>query len=124
VDKLRVREIVQEIWDDVPRDQAWVRLDTDPDGTALMGNREGLLRLGAEVLAASDSPTDPSYLFKETGPNWIESIFVSYEDRPSPPTRTRPFLNKLGGVGCLALLVMAVVCAAVGFFTLAKMLFR
>jgi hypothetical protein len=51
----RLQQIVQEIWDEIPRDSGRLFFDGDRDYPGLVGNREGLIRLAAELLWAAQT---------------------------------------------------------------------
>ena len=122
----QLQEFVQQIWDTTSRDAASVRIGGYDDELELIGNRAGLLRLAGELLsAATYAGTDPAYLFKFTAasPLCITKITVDETPPDPPPLKTAwsRFGNRLGAFGCLAVLVVAGVCAMVGLYTILKL---
>jgi len=116
----RLQQIVQEIWDEIPRDSGRLVFDGDRDYPGLVGNRDGLIRLAGELLWAAQTQVGypgqgVAYLFTS------QSVLVPYirhaeiEDRPRRPPAWKSNLAK---AGCLVLLLALGVCVVVGFFTL------
>ena len=122
MDTDRLRQFVQEVRDSTSPDDAFVRISGDDEEIDISGNRAGLLRLAAELVAVLSGPVDPAYLFKHAPTALIKNISV--EDKPPEPPKPEPQSprpwNKALGCGCATLIAVIVFCALVGFGRLIK----
>ena len=129
--------IAQQIWDETPKEDAYVWLIEDNDHSdeyddrpadaplRLEGNRTGLLRLAAELLTAvASGGSTAGYMF-HSKPS-ISSIYRTTTTEP-PKFNAAPQPGRLARAtaitGCLTVLAIAVACMIVGFFTILKMIF-
>jgi hypothetical protein len=123
----RLQQIIDEIWNDIPRDAGKVEFDRDRDHPGLNGNREGLIRLASELLLAAKQRVaypglNIEYLFARYS-NLVPSIRCV--EVPQVPVRQRPgWQSALGKLGCLIVGVGAVICTIIGLVTLLRAVFR
>jgi hypothetical protein len=117
----RLQQIVEEIWDEIPRDSGRLLFDGDRDYPGLVGNRDGLIRLAGELLWSAKAQMEypgqnVAYLFTS------QSVLVPYirhaEIEDSRPRQPSEWKSNLAKAGCLILLLALGVCVVVGFFTL------
>ena len=123
----RLQQIIDEIWNDIPRDAGKVEFDRDRDHPGLNGNREGLIRLAGELLLAAKQRVgypglNIEYLFAPYS-NLVPSIRCV--EIPQGPARQRPgWQNALGKLGCLIVGLGVAICTIVGLVTLLRGLLR
>lgn len=109
----RLQQIIDEIWNDIPRDAGKVEFDRDRDHPGLNGNREGLIRLASELLLAAKQRVgypglDIEYLF---APHFEFGPSIRCVEIPQVPVRQRRgWRSALGKLGCLIVGVAAVIC--------------
>ncbi len=117
----RLQQIIDEIWNDIPRDAGKLQFDKDPDYPGLNGNREGLIRLAGELLLAAKQRVgypglDTGYLFASHS---RRTTYIRCVEIPQVPVRQRPsWQSALGKLGCLIVGVGLVICTIVGFVTI------
>jgi hypothetical protein len=130
MENAQIREIVEQIMDNTSRDDAIVRIGGYDEELELIGSRNGILRLAAELLTATYADASPAHLFEQAKthpapcPVLIKSIVIEQTppEPPAPQSWRLRWRDKMAKLGCLALLAALAVCAIVGLFTLLKLL--
>ena len=124
----RLQQIIDEIWNDIPRDAGKVQFDDDRDHPGLNGNQEGLIRLAGELLLAAKQRVgypglDVGYLFSRDSA-WVPNIRCV--EIPRSPARQRPpeWKIALTKFGCLIVGLGVAICTIVGLVTLLRGVLR
>ena len=104
--------------------------DSDDQEFEIVGNRQGYLRGGIEMLRAAIAPLGPDDSFLPNNINYLiqskRSFFVKRLVRTEnvesalPTPRTSTWKSKVAGAGCLILLIFLVICAFVGLGTIGR----
>ena len=130
MDTEELKSFVQSIWDNTPRNGAYVRFEEWDEELNLAGNREGLLRLAAEFLSATYGNSDPAYLFPSPPSAPVARFIkrISLEEKPPvpipPPTFWQGLAGRVAPVGCFFLLLAGLACTLVGAITILRAIFR
>lgn len=124
MDTERLRQFAQHIWDSTSPTEAYVRVGGSEDEIALIGNRDGLLLLAAEILAATcDGSASPGHLFTVEERFHAAVKHIGLEGTPPSP-KLESWLRRVGnnafGFGCLAIIVLIAICALIGLGTVIK----
>jgi hypothetical protein len=124
----RLQEFVEQISQATPRADAYIRIGGDDDEIELIGNNAGLLRLAAELLTATYTDANPSYLFERKTSAPFPAIIKNIVLETTPPEPLAPkspmsrWRDRLAKAGCLVIIGLAAVCAIIGFWVLLKAL--
>jgi hypothetical protein len=110
VNEERVKQLIRELDEEVPREGKLALTDSDEGGTLVQANSLGYLRLGIELLKAAHAPrsqaprveVDFSYLTNIDEPCYV------FERREDVELRPRPTDSESSGGGIGALIGVAI----------------
>lgn len=123
-----IRQLLEELDAEVSRDNAQLVIYCeDPEGEGsceLIGNRDGFLRAGIELLKAamvsmkpgdSITPISIDYLIRSGRSLRVKRLTRQESvDAALPPVRRNSWKDKIIGVGCLALVIFFAICGFIG----------
>ncbi len=137
MDEKKIQEIIKQLEDEIPREDAKVIFEQyggGPDESQIIANQRGYLRLGIEFLKAAFAerkpiskkgydaiPVDLDYLIAENS----TVGFDNFEITESFPTTTykRKIYERLIPIGCVSIIGILALLALIGFGVVVNKLF-
>ena len=122
-----IEQQIEQLDSSLPKDEGKIFIEAlGPRGCEVIGNRNGYLRLGIELLKTAVVPLQPGALFTSTTIDYLIQEersqrvlrFSRTEDVeaaiPPLPLKTESWRTKFAAIGCLVIFLFLAVCILVG----------